>query len=177
MSGHPTQPGPGRPKGTQSEHTKLMVKAKQKFNARASKLAMRLLSSQAIIALGTHTLMRLDPLTKKATVVRDDKEIEAVFNEFANVDDSGIVNGKYYFITHGEPNNMAIESILNRVWGKAKESLDLTTGGEALNAPNKEEIDNAVMEYIMGKRPITITSKAPIVKERPKVLVSMIKKE
>lgn len=181
MGNIPTKAGPGRPKGV-SEETKLLQKAKRRFNVRAGHMASRLLSSQALIANGTSTLMRIDEIVhyrndgkvdkqgnetksryveRKFVVVTDPEELETVYNDFQDIDGSGIIDGKYYFVTHDKPNNQAIDSILNRVFGKPKETIDLSTTTEVSIVDNKEALDAAIFEYITGNRVITVKAEAP----------------
>ena len=94
---------------------------------RGANMAQMLLSSQTLLAMGTHTLIRIDKVGKKEvfTVVTDSDEITKVFNTFGEVDGSGIVDEKYYFVTHKEPQNQAIDSIQNRTFGRPTESIEI----------------------------------------------------
>ena len=136
----------GRPKGSKSPRT---IERDEYLNAikdRGAKMAQQLLGSQALIAHGTHTLMRIDetttyrdtgrmdkkgnPVKNKYTtrefkVVTNPEEIEKVLNEFEDVDGAGVVDEKYYFVTHKEPQNQAIDSILNRTFGRPTESIEI----------------------------------------------------
>ena len=136
----------GRPKGKLLQKTIDRIKVLEQIRNRASSIAGSLLGAQALIAMGTHTLMRIDEdvsyretgvdkseapkkskyVTKKFSVVTDPDEIKTVFNTFEDIDGSGIVDGKYYFVTHKEPQNNAIESIFNRTWGRPTESIEVS---------------------------------------------------
>ena len=137
----------GRPKGTLLKKTVDRIKVLEQWRNRAAKIANNLLGAQTIIATGTHTLMRIDEVTeyretgqsnkdgspkknkyttKKFVVVTDPEEIENVMNEFEDVDGAGVVDGKYYFLTHKEPQNNAIDSILNRTFGRPTETLEVS---------------------------------------------------
>jgi len=136
----------GRPKGKLLQKTLDKMKILEAWRDRAAKLSGNLLGAQTLVAMGTHTLMRIDEkvsyresgktdkkgnpvkskyVTKEFTVVTDPKEIERVLNEFEDVDGSGVVDEQYYFITHKEPQNQAIDSILNRTFGRPVETIEL----------------------------------------------------
>ncbi len=160
-----------------AEHTKLVSAAKRKFSMKASRMASRLFLSQAMLANGTHTLMRIDEIVhyrddgktdkqgnavksryveRKYEVVTDPEELETVINDFGDFDGNGVVDGKYYFMTHEKPNNQAIDSILSRAWGKPKETVEVIPTGEGFDQTVKEKIDEAVMDYFVGKKPISV---------------------
>lgn len=132
-------------KGKKSKKTIDRNLIMEQWKNRASKIAGNLLSAQTLVAMGTHTLMRIDEVTeyrdtgktnkdgspsrtkyttKKFVVVDNQEEIERVMNEFADVDGAGVVDDKYYFITHKEPQNNAIDSILNRTFGRPVETIE-----------------------------------------------------
>ena len=132
-------------RGTKSQKVIDRARVLDQWRKRASKIADKLLSAQTLVAMGTHTLMRIDEViayrdkggtnkdgstkkskyvTKKFTVVDTPSEIERVLNKFADIDGSGIIDGKYYFITHKEPQNNAIDSILNRTFGRPVETIE-----------------------------------------------------
>lgn len=138
--------GSGQKKGLQQVATIDRNKVLQAWKDRASGIAQGLLGAQALLAFGTHTLMRIDEIveyrdtgrvdkndnpirnkyvTKKFTVVENPHEIAEVFNHFGDVDGSGVVDDKYYFVTHKEPQNQAVDSILNRTFGRATESIEV----------------------------------------------------
>ncbi len=41
-------------------------------------------------------------------------------------------DGEFYFITTKEPNNFAIDSMLDRTFGKSTNNVDITSGGKEL---------------------------------------------
>jgi len=147
MSRNGTNNKGGRPKGVKTKRVLDRLKVFEQLKDRGAKMAQSLIGSQALIAHGTHTLMRIDEsveyrdtgktdkqgnpskarfVTKKYEVVTNPKEIEKVFNSFQDVDGSGVVDDKYYFVTHKDPQNNAIDSILNRVFGRPTESIEVS---------------------------------------------------
>ena len=48
------------------------------------------------------------------------------------LDDPNDPSATYYFITTKEPDNRAIDSILNRVFGKATDHIDVTSKGKKI---------------------------------------------
>ncbi len=136
----------GRPKGKKEPQTLEKERVNAAVQQRIFKMAQGYIGAQSLIAHGTHTLMRIDEVTeyrdsgrfdkkgnptknkyttKKFTVVTNPSEIEKVLNEFEDVDGAGVVDDKYYFITHEKPNNQALDSLLNRGLGKPTETIDL----------------------------------------------------
>lgn len=110
----------GRPKGIVPSHTLLLQRQKAVFNQRASRMAGKLLDAQAVIALGTHHMVVKSIVEGKVhlNIVRDDKRQQELL-------DTGIY-GQDYLIIEGTPGDWrAADAILNRAWGKPKETLEL----------------------------------------------------
>lgn len=141
----------GRPKGVVNKETLLKQKAQKEMNIRIAKMAGKLLNAQAIVATGTHKVVTFetDEKTgeKKFTVVRDEKEIEDL-----------LTNGKYgedYLVLEASPADWkAANALLDRVFGKAKESIDIS--GEVKFtlrglAERRKVIDVPVINLIEGE--------------------------
>lgn len=97
---------------------KLMEAEKQFYFARA-----RDLSRAALIpALGATFMYRLDPLSKKAVLVKDPIEIGTALDLIHDENKKGYGEGKYYFVTTEQPDIKAIVAIWDRMFGKAAES-------------------------------------------------------
>lgn len=101
---------------------------KMRFVERVNKNANRLFNAQLDLAIGEKYLMVRIPLDegkkKYKTEVVTDPEIIAEY-----LDDNGqTLNNSgddYYFMTTRPANNQAIESLLNRAFGKAPEKIEV----------------------------------------------------
>ncbi len=113
--------GRGRPKGTIDPHTKLKIRAEKNFRFRVYKMTDKLLNSQLVTALGTHKVVtvEIDEEGKKhIKMVNEVSRIEKLLTEG--------VYGKDYLIIEGTPADWkAANAILDRAFGKAKESISL----------------------------------------------------
>jgi hypothetical protein len=96
-----------------------------------AKNADQLFNAQMSLATGAALLFRVDKDEKgkdlPAVQVTDSEEIKAYID--GEVDQDG-----YYFITTKLPDNKAIDSLLDRTFGKAESKLDLTSQGERLQS-------------------------------------------
>jgi len=123
----------GRPKGSVSKETKMRLAKEKEMHNRIVKSVDALLNSQMVLAKGTSFLFKIDVNKSgnqrgKPVLVTKQKEIEE-FLAGKKEEEKGV----YYFITTDKPDNKAIDSMLDRVFGKAKQSMDLTTGGDKLS--------------------------------------------
>jgi len=104
-------------------------KAKELMNLMIIKKTAPLVRSALGLALGSRFVYRREPIGKNKfenVLVTDPKEIEEALNclEDGSVDK----NGKYIYITTKEPDMDAIDKLLSRPFGKAKESLEIDSG-------------------------------------------------
>lgn len=120
--------------------TKSYLKAEMKkaFDQRVMGKANNLFNAQASIALGTSYLFRVDKYEvkigkgetefrkKPAVIVTDPNEIKDYVDFVAN---GGVYNEEdeteYYYIHTAKPDNNAIDSMLNRTFGRAKETIEI----------------------------------------------------
>lgn len=127
----------GRPKGVKTLAILQREEVMAKWRQRVFKFADRLLDSQMSLAAGQMFLYRIDKefvatgkgpaggFYKKLrpVLVEDELEIRAYVErdvEGANpVDDDNDSGSSYYYITAKEPNNQAIDSMLDRAGGRA----------------------------------------------------------
>lgn len=114
----------GRPRGAQNEASKILAREKAIFNKKASLRANKILNATTIAALGTHHLLELirDPNNREVIlerhIVRDAKRQEHFLDEGEY--------GQEYIIVEGTPADWrAGDAILNRAWGKPKESIEV----------------------------------------------------
>ena len=138
----------GRPKGTKTKLTLEKEAVMKAWKQRVFAFADRLLDSQMTLATGQMFLYRIDKefiptgkgpsggyyRKKKPVLVEDEWEVRAYIEreaEGANPDDDDDGGSAYYYITVKEPNNQAIDSMLDRAGGKATNSVEIsgTDGG------------------------------------------------
>ncbi len=130
--------GGGRPRGKKTEIVIQREEAMKQFRVRVAKICNRLFNAQAAKALGQIILFRIDKekvvgpkggvtyRNLKPVIVTDEKEImDYLDGEFCGgkpVNDPTDPNSAYYYITTKEPDNQAIDSMLDRTFGKAVSS-------------------------------------------------------
>jgi hypothetical protein len=128
--------GAGRPKGSMNELSLERMKVKSAFIERINRNTDKLFNAQLNLALGeTYLLWKHKVGTgEKARIVTevvDDIEIiKAYLDETLEVSD-----GEFYFLSTKPANGMALDSLLNRSFGKAEEKIDHTTNGKDMPAP------------------------------------------
>lgn len=108
------------------------------FNQRVMRFTDNLFNAQASLATGVQHLYRVDKYevkkangqyeykSKPAVLVTDPTEIAQYIDNISRgekYDEDG--ETEYYYITTVKPDNQAIDSMLNRTFGKAKESIDV----------------------------------------------------
>lgn len=124
--------GSGRPVGSKNKATKEQEAIEKEFKRKILESVNKLYRSQMTIAEGTSYLWRIDKdedgKKQKPVMVTSVEEIEAYLREDY---DSSV---EYYYITTKDPDNRAIDSMLDRVFGKAQQSTDITSKGEKLEA-------------------------------------------
>lgn len=129
--------GAGRPKGSMNEESKRRAEIKRALQERISKHADRLFAAQMSIAEGVTMLFKVEKdekgNNKKPELVTDQNTIQRFIDECGGYD--GQMDGDtYYFLTTKVPDNKAIDSMLDRAFGKADSKLDLTSGGDPIQA-------------------------------------------
>jgi len=123
----------GRPRGSMNKATMEMKVAKKAFTDRVNKNVDRLFNAQLSLALGEKYLMVIrtegeGKNRKRWTEIIEDPEIiKQYLDEELDDDDE-----HFYYMTTKPASNQAIDSLLNRSFGKARESLDLTSGDEPI---------------------------------------------
>lgn len=133
----------GRPKGSKTLATLQRDAVLENWKQRVFRFADRLLDSQMTIATGQMFLYRVDKefvstgkgpqggfyRKKKPVLVEDEWEIRAYVErdvEGANPHDDDDGGSAYYYITAKEPNNQAIDSMLDRAAGRAVATTQIT---------------------------------------------------
>ncbi len=131
--------GAGRPKGLKNKKTVEENIIKDEMKQRVLKSADHLVSAQMNLATGVSYLMCV---TYVGTGKNRKKNVEIVENKntiadyFAGELDMSL-GEEYYYITSQKPENKAIDSLFDRTFGKAQQSIDHTTKGESLNVSSE----------------------------------------
>lgn len=143
------QPGSGRPKGKRNAATLERDAIAKAMDQRYMALADKIVNAQATLALGQTFLYKIEKewrttgkknkdgsmvgywFNKAPKQVSTQWEIEKYLGEIA--ENNGDLSpdreegDTYYFLTAKEPNNQALDSIINRFRGKPKETIDVNT--------------------------------------------------
>ena len=116
--------GAGRKKGVLEQKTKDKIKVEAEMKQRIMKNVDGLLNSQMNLAKGCQMLFKINKKSKKPEIVTDKEEIKKYL-------DGGFEKTKtvHYFITTKVPDNKAIDSMLDRVFGRARQNIGID-GGE-----------------------------------------------
>lgn len=131
------QPGAGRPKGKKNLATIQKEKVEQAMKDRIMKKTSRLINAAMVPALGQIFIYKIEEEVtgsgpkggeykkRKHTLVTNPHEIERALNFMDGEGAAKDPNGDdYYYVTTKEPDHKAIEMLLNRAFGKPKETLD-----------------------------------------------------
>ena len=120
--------GGGMVVGTFIEHTISKKKTLTAISVQIEKKAKELVRAGLSVALGTTFIYKIDPTTKKSVVLTDRHEIARALDAMRfNESESVMLDNQYIYITTKEPDHKAIEMLLNRAFGKAKETIDVNT--------------------------------------------------
>jgi len=155
------QPGSGRPKGKLNQSTIDAMAVKKKYQDRIRKNADRLFNAQFSLAQGTQMLFVIHTDSKgrrgKPELVTDVDLISRFLDENEGVDGSmkvadyaeGSACDDYFFITTKLPDSRTISDMLDRAFGKADATLDVTTKGESINPYSQLSVDD--LRKLAGK--------------------------
>lgn len=128
------RPGAGRPKGSKDLQTIEREEAARQFRERVAKNTHKLFNAQLDLAVGEKYLMVIHTngkgsRAKRETSIVTDLELIKKYldEELEDTDDD------YYFMTTKPANNQALEGMLNRTFGKAPETIDVTSNGETIS--------------------------------------------
>lgn len=144
--------GSGRPKGSENQSTKEKKEVEKEMKERILKSVDSLLNAQMSLAQGVQMLYRIekdeDGKQKKPELVTSQAEIE---DYLAGEYDDGL---DYYFITTQRPDNRALDSLFDRVFGKAPQKTELTgkNGGpietKELSSEEYDAIKQALLKSV-----------------------------
>lgn len=142
--------GSGRPKGSMNTSSKERMVTKAAYIDRVNKNADKLFNAQLDLAIGEKYLMVIRTIGKGAkqrketSVVTDPEVIKQYLDEELVADDE-----EFYFMTTKPANNMAIDSLLNRSFGKAEEKLSLANDTEnPLTVPADKTLVDTFIEAL-----------------------------
>lgn len=122
--------GSGRKPGTLNKKTIEIKVAEEEFRQKILSELKELIRAQMTIAKGAHYLYKIveekdskgKVLSKKHILVEDPYEIQSFLDELQGED--GIVNGTYYYMTTAPPDNRALDSLIDRVFGKSMQRTE-----------------------------------------------------
>jgi hypothetical protein len=122
--------GAGRKKGTLNPKTIERDEALRQFKQRVMEATAHLQNAQIGLAKGSQYLFKIKTFKGQKSdpiLVKDQWEIEAYLR--GDFDDEEYKTGNntvYYFLTTKDPDNRALDSLFNRTYGKALDSLEIT---------------------------------------------------
>lgn len=130
MAGHGgKRSGAGKPKGHKHKATLERQRVLEAFNQRVMAKADALFNAQLTLAIGSMKVFRIDETEddkgkkkREHVHVTDAEEIKRLLDEHDGA--PGVVDGVYYYFTDVSPDNRAIDSMMNRAFGKPKETLE-----------------------------------------------------
>lgn len=133
-----------RKKGLKALEEITIEEIEKDFKRRVGHSAHKLLNAQMSIALGTQSLYKViqgvdekGKPTRKHVLVTDDEEIRNY------LDDPSMMNGEdYYYITTKQPDNNAINSALDRLFGKASTKVVGANNPDGSEGPIKVIVAN-----------------------------------
>lgn len=138
------RPGAGRKPGTKNPETLQKEAVLAAYRQRAMKVAPLLLNAQLTLARGQTFLYKIEKEFVKTgenkdgsdkgywkslrpVKVESETEIEAYLQGEIDGDNELTEEGEtYYFLTAKEPDNQAVDSIMDRTFGKATQAVELS---------------------------------------------------
>lgn len=122
------RPGSGRPKGSMNQETKDRLALKKELQDRIARQADRLFNAQFNLALGEQYLMckrKVGSGAKERTVVEVVDNLETI-KAYINGELEENDREEYHFISTKPANGMALDSMLDRAFGKADSKVENT---------------------------------------------------
>lgn len=124
--------GAGKPKGKKSAKTLEREEALRQFRDRVAKNTDRLLNAQLSKAVGEQMLfVKVTERDSKGKIKRsyfERVESQEIIQQYLDDPDAMGDDEHYYFITTRPADNKAIDSLLDRTYGKAQQNIDVTSG-------------------------------------------------
>lgn len=129
--------GAGRKAHSKNPQTIVREEVLRQFKDRVAKHTDRIFNAQLDLAIGEKYLLvkRVSGKGKdRKTWVEVVEDVETI-KQYLD-DDGETLNAdageEFYYMTTKPANNMALDSLLNRAYGKAQEKMDITTDGEKI---------------------------------------------
>lgn len=138
------QPGAGRPKGRLNQSTLDALRTKTEYQNKIRRNADKLFNAQFSLASGTQMLFVIHTdskgIRRKPEMVTDPDIITRFLEEGEGMDismpmeeyDKKSKCDDYFFLTTKLPDSRTISDMLDRAFGKAEATLDVTSGGNAI---------------------------------------------
>lgn len=126
----------GRPLGSQNKATIEKKTAELEFKQRILRNLDKLVNSQLAIAQGTNHVYKIvetgegSKKKREHILVTDEDEIKEFLDAYEG--GSGQMDNDYYYITTKIPDNRAIDSMIDRVFGKSMQPTDITSDGKPI---------------------------------------------
>jgi hypothetical protein len=137
--------GAGRPEGSVNETTKLKLEAERELKDRIIGNTQRLLDKQFSLAEGCQYLFVIHTeYDKKGKTHKSKPELVTnpdIIQRFLDGEFEGSSDDEYYFMTTERPDGRALDSLLDRAFGKATQSMDLTSKGKQLEGIKVEIVN------------------------------------
>lgn len=140
------RPNSGRPVGKLLPKTLDRLKVERELKQKIMNSAGRLYRAQMGLAVGSQMLYKIVEGKKKPQLVKEHKEIEAFLaGEYEDSPD------EFYFLTTEKPENKAIDSLMDRTFGKAVQRTELSgANGEpleiTLNTKETKAVEDALSD-------------------------------
>lgn len=127
--------GAGRRAGSMNKATAATKEAKKAFIARVNANVDKLFNAQLDLAVGEKYLMCVQTIGKGAKARRETSIVENpdIIKQYLDDETSLDKEDEYYFMTTKPANNQALDSLLNRSFGKPTEKIDLTSDDQPLS--------------------------------------------
>lgn len=148
------RPGAGRKPGGENAATKKRRTAEKVYRDRVILHVDDLINAQLNLAKGLTYLIRIDEvknskgqIVKKHRVVESPTEMIEVLDELQD-SECGVVDENYYYISHKPPSGAAIDSMMDRVFGKAPLAITADLEGHLLEKEYEELSDEELAQLI-----------------------------
>lgn len=149
--------GAGRSEGSKNKATLEQKEVKKAFIERVNKNADKLFNAQFTVAVGTQMLFMIKTDSKgnkrKPEIVTDVETISRFLDENEGMSGTLDDDTEYYFMTTSRPDNAAIESLVNRSFGKATDKVEVEHTGEIKTRQlSDEELEKRIKGYLGRKK-------------------------
>ena len=147
--------GAGRPKGSENKDTKEKRIAQEQMINRIVKNIQSIINAQLSLAKGTSYVYRIDEIgegknkRREHVLVTDKEEIKSALDSLEHGQ-----NGEdgYYYITTKAPDNRAIENLVDRAFGKPKETLEVDNPGQDNQIEKLRDVLKEMIKNVNSKR-------------------------